>query len=528
MNIAERLTDLARLFPRAEAAVWDGGAMTFGELERDAGELAAGLARAGLARGARAALMVPPGPDFLALTFALFRLGAVPVMIDPGLGVKGMGQGLSEAEPDAFIGSEKAHLARILAGWPRARLLVTAGRRYFWDGQTLDGLRKLGRGSAPPPPADLEPGELSAVLFTSGSTGPAKGVAYTQSVFAAQIELLSEHFQIRPGEVSVATFPLFALFDVALGQTVVFPEMDYSRPASADPARLVAAISGRGASQLFGSPALLDRLGRHAAAHGLAFPTLKRVLSAGAPVAPRIIETFSRTLPAGVSIHTPYGATEALPVSCIESGEILGETAALTRSGRGICVGRPLPGVEVRILRISDDPIRAWSEGLAAPAGEVGEIAVSGPVATAGYFRRPEADALAKLRGPRGETIHRMGDLGYFDEKGRLWFCGRKSHRVATEEGTLYSVQSEGIFNAHPQVRRTALVGVRRLPVLCVEASPGADRETLRAELLALARAHASLRRIETILFHDSFPVDIRHNAKISREKLAAWAEARA
>jgi acyl-CoA synthetase (AMP-forming)/AMP-acid ligase II len=234
-----------------------------------------------------------------------------------------------------------------------------------------------------------------------------------------------------------------------------------------------------------------------------------------------------------VPIHTPYGATEALPVATISSDEILGETAAHTAQGAGTCVGRPAPGMEVRILRISDAPIENWDDSLIVAPGEIGEIVVRGAVASRGYFGRPDLTALAKIADPSGGFWHRMGDVGYFDHQGRLWFCGRKSQRVVTADRTLFTIPCEGVFNAHPAVFRTALVGVARggtvEPVLCVEREPGVqvDDATLRHELLALGARHPHTADIRTILFHPAFPVDIRHNAKIFREQLAVWAAER-
>jgi acyl-CoA synthetase (AMP-forming)/AMP-acid ligase II len=234
---------------------------------------------------------------------------------------------------------------------------------------------------------------------------------------------------------------------------------------------------------------------------------------------------------------TPYGATEALPVANIGSREILGETRKLTEQGRGVCVGRPVAGVEVHVIPISDGPIPEWSDSLRLPAGEVGEFVVRGPVVTRRYYNRPEATALAKIRDPRtGDVLHRMGDVGYLDDRGRLWFCGRKSHRVVTPHGTLYTDMVEPIFNTVPGVLRTALVGVTRSgvthPVLCVELSEG--EETFGrgqhwgwyAESLAeRAWDFPHTRSVETFLWHHGrFPVDVRHNSKIFREKLAVWA----
>jgi acyl-CoA synthetase (AMP-forming)/AMP-acid ligase II len=151
---------------------------------------------------------------------------------------------------------------------------------------------------------------------------------------------------------------------------------------------------------------------------------------------------------------------------------------------------------------------------------------------TRSYFNRPEATALAKIPDPAaGSFYHRMGDLGYLDRQGRIWFCGRKSHRVVTGRESLYTIPCEAVFNTHPAVFRSALVGVRRTtetePVLCVELEPASRSmapDQLRTELQALAVKHAHTRDIKTFLIHPAFPVDIRHNAKIFREKLAVWA----
>ena len=378
---------------------------------------------------------------------------------------------------------------------------------------------------------DFEDGKTAAILFTSGSTGAPKGAVYTQGIFAHQAAMLREHFQIEPGGYSVPTFPLFALFDVALGLSAIIPRMDPTRPARVDPREIVLPIQTHGAVQLFGSPALLDAVGRYGERHGVCLPSLERVICAGAPVPAKVLARLARMLAPRTEVHTPYGATEALPVACITGSEVLSQTAAMTAEGRGVCVGRPWAGMDVRIIRISDEPVPAWSEALCVPAGEIGEIVVRGPVVTREYFRRPEATALAKIPDCDGPMRHRMGDLGYLDEAGRLWFCGRKSHRVSAPAGDLYTVPCEGVFNRHPEVRRTALVGVSRgagqIPVLCVELEPGADWEQVRRELLETAQRFAHTRRIQTILLHPGFPVDVRHNAKIFREKLAVWAKGR-
>ena len=226
------------------------------------------------------------------------------------------------------------------------------------------------------------------------------------------------------------------------------------------------------------------------------------------------------------------GADGATNEAAAHATGVLGETGAGTDEGRGVCVGRPVDEVQLRIIGITDDAIENWSDDLLIQPGEIGEITVKGPMVTHAYFNRDASTKLAKIRDVDGAIIHRMGDLGYLDEKGRVWFCGRKTHRVKTHHGELYTVPCEGIFNAHPKVYRTALVGAGKSeakePVLCVELQQehkSANQGQIRGELLEMGSKHDITRNIETILFHDAFPVDIRDNAKIFREKLRPWAE---
>jgi acyl-CoA synthetase (AMP-forming)/AMP-acid ligase II len=507
---------------------------TYRELNQVCDRLAHGLQTIGIGRGMRAVLMAPPSPEFFALAFALFKIGAIPVMIDPGMGLKNLRQCLVEAEPEAFIGVSQAHIARLLFGWARKsiRINVTIGRRFFWGGYTLNQVRRLGASDSIFEPALVNADDAAAILFTSGSTGPPKGAVYTHGIFAAQVELLKRTYGIQPGEIDLPTFPLFALFAPALGMSAVIPDMDFTRPGQVDPRKIISAIHDFRVTNLFGSPALIDRVGRYGEAYHVRLPTLRRVISAGAPVSAETIQRFAGLLAPGVQVFTPYGATEALPVSSIGSDEILGETKNKTAQGAGVCVGRPVEGMTVRIICISDDPIPNWSDDLLLPAGEVGEIVVDGPVVTKEYFNRPQSTARAKILDPdNGRIIHRMGDLGYLDEQGRVWFCGRKSQRVMTASGTLFTIPCEAVFNQHPRVYRSALVGVSKngttRPVLCVEVeknSKDIDLERLKREILKLGAQRAHTQEIRTVLFHPRFPVDIRHNAKIFREKLAAWA----
>jgi len=534
VNISRPLSEMAALQPATAAIIFPekGRSLTFSELDSWSSRLAAGFVKAGISRGVRTALLVPPSPELFAITFALFKAGAIPVFIDPGIGARNMKSCLAEAAPAAFIGIPKAHVARRLLRWGVAslRIFITVNGGRIWGGIPL---KEIENSSARDHflPAVTDRDETAAVLFTSGSTGPPKGVVYTHGNFAAQIAALKELYSIEPGEIDLPTFPLFALFAPALGMTALIPEMDFTRPGMVDPLKIIDTAIKHKATTMFGSPALLNRVGRYGETAGVILPDMQRVISAGAPVPAATLERFSQLLPEGAEIFTPYGATEALPVCSIGSREILAETAAGTGEGRGICVGRPVNGISLAIIGITDEPVDLWDDDLRVEAGEIGEIVVRGQQVTSAYFNRPDATRLAKITDPNDGVWHRMGDLGYLDTSGRVWFCGRKSHRLMTATGELYTIPVEGIFNTHPEVFRTALVGIgvpgRQRPVLCVELEQGVSsswKELVRTELLEIGAGYPHTAGIKDILFHPAFPVDIRHNAKIFREKLAVWA----
>lgn len=523
LNVGAHLSRAAAESPSALAVSAAAGRgwlrLTFAELDERSTALAHGLRDAGIGPGERTLVMVRAGVDLITLTWALFKAGAIPILIDPGMGRAAFLACVGRSEPTSFIGIPLAHLARLVfpGAFRGVRRSVVVGPRALGRGPSLEDLLSAGRrtrGSALP---ETRAGDVAAVLFTSGSTGPAKGAVYTHGNFDAQVRLLREAYAFRPGEVDLAAFPLFSLFDAAFGMTSVVPDLDPSRPGTCDPAKVVAAVRAHGCTSAFGSPAVWRRVAPYCAARGIRLDTLRRVLIAGAPVPAALVAQMHAVLPPEGDVHTPYGATEALPVATISGREVVGETAALTREGAGTCVGRPVNGTEVRIVAITDDEIPSWAAATPAP---IGEICARGPVVTRAYDRLPEATRLAKIA-DGGEVWHRMGDLGYFDERGRLWFCGRKAERVTSAAGTLYTDRLEGRALADARVARCALVGVGPLgaqrPVLVVE---GREDAALAADLAARTG-------VDTVLFHPALPVDARHNAKIHRLTLKRWAEGR-
>ena len=535
-NIAKSLTRWAQERPNSIALLEmrSGQKKTFEELELESNRLASGMIQYGMKPCERVLLMVPYGIDFVTITFAMFKAGLTPVLIDPGLGKKNVLKCIEEVEPQGMIAVSFVHAIKKIIPSPFKSIKhnVTAGKRWFWGGTTLNNLRTLGKIDFKK--ITLEENQPAAILFTSGSTGPAKGVPYTHEIFNQQIKILKDQFKISPGEADLPTFPLFGLFSCGLGMTSIIPDMDCSRPAQVDPAKIIAPINDFKITNSFGSPALWDTVSRYCMKHNIKLPSLKRILMAGAPVSGSLLRRFESIVNKECKIYTPYGATEVLPVTQIDRQEILEQTWELSNTGQGICVGRAILGVEIKIIAVSDLPISQWGDVKKLGTNSVGEIVIKAPWATQSYFNRENLTQLAKIK-DEDSFWHRMGDLGRLDQQNRLWFYGRKSQRVITKSGTLYTIPCEAIFNQHPDVKRSALVGTgsknKQKPIIIIESanskrvSSSTGREKFAEELLRHGAAFPLTQSIQKVLFYSNFPVDVRHNAKIFREKLSLWAE---
>jgi acyl-CoA synthetase (AMP-forming)/AMP-acid ligase II len=520
MELATRLEEQAARHPAKPAFVfssqpdhWE--TVTFQQLSEKSQRFVHGLWACGLRPGMRAALLTPPSVDFFALTFALLRTGIVPVIVDPAIGLKQVGQCIEETRPEIYLGNPLTHALRMLLGWGKASIRFNLSLPQLHKHPLTTPHYPLITGSSP-----------AAIIYTSGSTGAPKGVLFSHANFSAQLEMLVQAFGIRADEIDLPAFPLYALIDALLGVTSVIPDIHFPVPGRIDPARTVAAIQRFGVTNTFASPVVLERLAAYGVPRGIKLPSLRRVITAGAPAPIPLQEQFRKLLAEETDLFGVYGATETLPIAVVESRDLFTRAKPRSALGAGVCLGRPVEGARVRVIGICEEAIPHWDDGLALPVHQVGEITVQGGAVTREYVARAEANRLAKIQADDG-LVHRMGDLGYFDGDGLLWYCGRKAQRVETPDGTLFTEQIEGIFNLHPSVQRTALVGVDGVPVLWVELKPSARRadwERVKQELRQLGNTHPQAAAIQTFLFLKRFPTDVRHNSKIIRERLALLA----
>ncbi len=530
-TLAERAVDLGSEPGLVEAST--GKTLSFYELNRRADSFAHILSRKGVKAGERVMLMVRPSADFICITFALFKIGAPVILIDPGMGYKNLLRCIEGVEPKVFIGITKAHLFRTIfrKSFRSVRKCFCCGFSFGLFGADICKQADQDYGEFPAFAAATD--DLAAIIFTTGSTGPPKGVRYEHGIFHAQLRLIRDYYGIGPGQTDQPAFPLFALFSTALGAKAVIPDMDPTRPAKVDPEKFIDSIEKYGVTYSFGSPAIWNVIAGYCESHSVTLKNLKKILMAGAPVSGELIARMQSVLEPDAKIHTPYGATESLPIVSIEGREISEKTWPLTQAGKGTCVGRALPGIEITILPISDKPITAFESSSCLPVYEIGEIVVRGDVVTRSYENNAEENRLSKITD--GDRFwHRMGDVGYLDDDGRLWFCGRRAHRVIGEKTTYYTIPCEAVFNVHPHVFRSALVAVPApdnyfsLPVLILEKEKESDIDSnsLIAEAKKLGAESHLTADIVHYLVHPDFPVDIRHNAKIFREKLSVWAAA--
>ena len=551
--------------------------LTWAELNQQVNATATRLHALGVRPGDRVNLMVPPGARLTTLIYACMKLGAVIVVADTGLGLPGLTRALKGANPSFLIGIPAALTAARTLLWPGKRISVeplgsVQEKLLGVAGSVFTAPAADGTPGAPvPTPTVVEfpspvPDADAAVLYTSGSTGPAKGVVYTQRQLAGMRDAIANTYGFAPGSGLVAGFAPFALLGPALGATSVTPTMDVTRPKTLTASALASAAAAIDASVVFASPAALVNVVATAdelnAEQRAALAKVQTVLSAGAPIPVPLLEALSALVP-NASLHTPYGMTEGLPVTDVSfemirqaiaegtpnaAGEVLDPFAR-----DGVCVGFAVYGAAVAIAPLLQDGSVAVE--LTHEPGVTGEILVSAPHVKDRY------DTLWVTEEQSISTPgwHHTGDVGHLDASGRLWVEGRLAHVLLTSQGVLTPVAAEQSAESLPEVRRAALVAVgpagTAAPVLVIEAS--ANTAVLEARQSASAFKRALLNRVPgahrfpvaegvapfelsqlvrqkvaedtgvelaAVLVVHEHPTDIRHNSKIDRPALGEWA----
>ena len=531
--LTERATDPATADEVAVAELGSTGRrITWRHLASVVDDLALGMLDAGILPGDRVALLVPPGADLTAAVYACWRVGAIIVVADSGLGPRGLARALRGAWPRHVIGVERGLIA--------ARALRIGGRRFAAGPMTASRARLLGaectlaaladRGRAqqrdhgaflPPLPG---PDDEAAVVFTSGATGPAKGVVYRHRQVEANRDALIALYSLTSADRLVAAFAPFALYGPAMGIASAVPDIDVTKPGELDATRLADAVSAVGATLVWASPASLQNVVATAGGLGTAqrhgLSSVRLLMSAGAPVPAQLLRDALTLMP-GAEAHTPYGMTEVLPVADID---LAGLDAA--GPGEGICVGIPVPGAVVGISALDDS---GAATGLPTDEpGVTGEILVSAPWAKDRYDRLWATQS----RTSRDQGRHGTGDVGHLDDAGRLWVQGRLAHVVTTADGPVTPVGVEQRVLALPGVRAAACVGVGPAGAQVVVVVVVPDLAPARRELLAGPELTLQVRNVAGVpvaaaLLRSDLPVDVRHNSKIDRAELSRWATER-
>jgi acyl-CoA synthetase (AMP-forming)/AMP-acid ligase II len=504
-------------------------AITFSQMDKRSNQLGHYFLNNGLKEGDRVLVFIKPCTHFSVITFALFRAGIIPVFLDPGMGKKNLLGAIKHIKPVGLIGETVTSFAK----WLYSKEFKTVTRHF-----NVNDLKKMtfNKKELSTLMKEVMPHESAAILFTSGGTGIPKGVLYTHHIFNTQRAMLKEMFSLTSDDVDLPGFPLFGLFTITMGMTSVIPLMNPSKPSKANARNLVQNIKDHGATFIAGSPAIWKSLASYCIKNQIKLPSVKYLVMFGAPVPIKLHKELQSLLPNG-DTYTPYGATECLPVTCISGKNLVENMSQKMNSGEGTCIGMPCPDVTIKIMPITDNAVKSDRNINWLNNEKMGEICVKSQTVTPLYVDMPEKTNDAKIVcDDDGQIWHRMGDLGYIDQDGYLWFCGRKAHRLEIEENSevLGPIPYENIINELSNVSRCALVTCKKdgitAPYLIVTTTKKMNvtkRRELSQNIKQVLLNHRTPLMIKDIYYENSLPVDGRHNIKIDRIKLGSLLEVR-
>ena len=501
--------------------------VTFGALHARAGGVARGLAELGVAQGERVVLMVPVSIELYVVVAALFRLGAVPVLLDPWMGLDRMADCIRRTEPRVFVGVPLAHLLFLWRPGLRGLRRVMVGGSPWMGGRRLD---EMAPSVGDPLAGTMSDDDPALITFTGGSTGQPKGVYRTHGLLSAQHEGTRRCMGVGPADVHMQAFPNMVMSNIASGATSVIPWFRQGHAAEADTDALLRQVRRFGVTGMCGPPALLGRLAEHCVATGQRMRSVRRALVGGSAVSFGVLEMLDQATRPGAAAVL-YGSSEAEPLARLDGREAIARAAAIARRGGGLCMGHPSPGLDMEIRAIPRDhppgdlADRDLLEASLAP-GEIGELIVRGRHVSRTYFGNPDAEEALKIRTASGQVWHRLGDMGYLDPQGRVYLVGRTHDAVEARGATIHPLTVEPLIDELSFVHRSGLIGLPRRGntdvVVAYEPTYRTSSRRTRRDRAERIRSECGKLGVHVDQVCDvaSIPVDRRHNGKLERDQL--------
>ena len=485
--------------------------ISFEELYQQALEHSKKLKNHGVKEKDRVIMGFRPSIEFIVNVFALFHMNAVPIFIDSGLPFKNLLNCIKGINAKAIIGSKKTFLVSKIF------------KKSFKDIELFltPNLNLHKKQSPYSEKISISENDLAAIVFTSGSTGAAKGVLYTHKMFLTQIDILKSSYNINKNDIDMSLFPLFSLFALCMEVPTVILDIDFARLLKNNPKKILHCIKEKNVTLSFGSPTMWNKIADYCIQNKQSFHNLEKIIMAGCAIPHKLLKKIYqyKLLSGKEKIFITYGATESLPVTSIEGKEILSYSHEKSNLGHGTCIGKAISNdIDIQIIKISDDSSYEFETREILAPDMHGEIIISGDIVSPAYFNLGKKGKLFQ-----GEKIwHRIGDIVYKDKNNYYWISSRKEDIIYHRNEILFTTECENIFNNHPAVYRSALIKIKEKPTILIEIYKKEKKywAKIHKELLEIAQKNSKTKNIKNIQLHKKFPVDIRHNAKIKRDIL--------